>query len=250
MRKILLIQIILYTVFVISQGQSSELYNAYISGEMDRWKSTMDSMEERYNSGGSYELLYDLTIAQYGYIAYCMSVKEKKKAKKYVLKAEKNANKMLKYDKTWARAHAVKGAIYGFKAGQAPYKVLILGSRAIKEIAIAFELDPGDPHIWMEKGNIDLYKPSIFGGDKKDAIKFYLKAIELYEMDPAEVENNWMYLNTLSGLASAYIKTKQFKKADKTYQKILGIESDFEWIRDDVYPDFKKKYETSYLCAK
>ena len=202
----------------------------------------MDDMEKRYNSSRSYDLLYDLTIAQYGYIAYCMSTGDKQKAKEYVLKAENNANKMLNYNQKWARVHALKGAIYGFKAGQAPYKAPVLGVRAIREIAIAFELDKGDPHIWMEKGNIDLYRPAIFGGDKKDAIKFYLKAIELYEADPIKLENNWLYLNTLSGLASAYVKMKQIKKANKTYQKILQIEPDFEWIRDDVYPSFRKKY--------
>lgn len=242
MRKILLIQFFLFTAFVMMHGQNSEFYSAYISGEMDHWKRTMDAMEERYNSGRSYELLYDLTIAQYGYIAYCMSTKEKKKAKEYVRKAEKNADNMLSHNNDWARVHAVKGAIYGFKVGQAPYKAPILGIRAIKEIAIAFELDPGDPHIWMEKGNIDFYKPAIFGGDKRDAIKYYLKAIELYEMDSIKLENNWLYLNTLSGLASTYIKTKQIRKANSTYQKILSIEPDFEWIRDDVYPEFKRKY--------
>jgi len=242
MKKIILIQFFLFSVFAMTQGQSSEFYNAYLSGEMDIWKRTMDDMEKRYNSNQSYDLLYDLTIAQYGYIAYCMSTKDKRKAKEYVLKAEKNANKMLNYNEEWARVHALKGAIYGFKAGQAPYKAPVLGIRAVKEIAIAFELDTGDPHIWMEKGNIEFYKPAIFGGNKKDAIKFYLKAIELYEEDPVKLENNWLYLNTLSGLSSAYVKTKQIKKADKTYQKILQIAPDFDWIRDDVYPAFKKKY--------
>ncbi len=242
MRKILLIQFFLCTVFTMTHAQNSEFYAAYISGEMEHWKQNMDDMEERYYSSRSNELLYDLTIAQYGYIAYCMSTKKKQQAKEYVHKAEKNADKMLSYNNDWARAHALKGAIYGFKAGQTPYMAPIFGSRAIREIAIAFELDPGDPHIWMEKGNIDLYKPAIFGGDKKDAIKYYLKAIELYEMDSVKLENNWLYLNTLSGLASAYIKTKQIKKANRTYQKILGLEPNFEWIRDEVYPEFKRKY--------
>lgn len=242
MRMILLIQLFLFTSFAFVQGQNGEFYTDYISGEMDHWKSKMDKMELAYNADGSYELLFDLTIAQYGYIAWCMSTGEKQKAKEYVQKAEKNADKMLQYDIDWARAHALKGAIYGFKAGQAPYKAPILGIRAINEIAIAFDLDPEDPNIWMEKGNIDLYKPTIFGGNKRDAIKFYLKAIELYEMDSLQTENSWLYLNTLSGLASAYIKTRQIKKANRTYQKILQIEPDFEWIRDDVYTDFRKKY--------
>jgi len=202
----------------------------------------MDRMERKLGSDENYKALLDLTIAQYGYIAYCMSVDQKKKAKEYVLKAEVNAKKMLEHDSKWARVHALLGAIYGFKAGQAPYKAPVLGIRAMKEVNKAFVLDPKDPHIWMEKGNIDLYKPAIFGGNKHDAIRYYLKAIELFENDSDKIGESWLYLNTLSGLATAYVRTEQIKKADQTYQKIIDLEPDFTWIREDVYPEFRKKY--------
>ncbi len=242
MRKNIFFCLFLFFVLSTSYGQNEELYKAYISNKMDTWKENMDSMERKFTAEESKEALLDLTVAQYGYVAYCMSMKQKKKAKSYVLKAEVNAKQMLDYNHKWARAHALLGAIYGFKAGQAPYKAPVLGIRAMKEVNKAFVLDPGDPHIWMEKGNVELYKPAIFGGNKHEAIRHYLKAIDLFEEDPEQLDNSWLYLNTLSGLATAYVRTNQVKKADQTYRKILRIEPAFVWIRDDVYPSFRRKY--------
>lgn len=240
--KTLLIYLFLIIGLAAAQGQNKDFYDAYILNRMDLWKSHMDRIEKEYSRNQNDEVLLDLTVAQYGYIAYCMSMEQKKKAKKYVLKAEANAKMMLKHDPSWARAHAVMGAIYGFKVGQAPYKAPVLGIRAMREVNKAFDLDPNDPHIWMEKGNVDLYKPEIFGGDKHQSISHFLKAIELFEKDPDSIGISWLYLNTLSGLATAYIRTDQIKKADKTYRKIIEVESDFKWMKEEVYPKFRKKY--------
>ncbi len=240
--KNILFYLLLFLGFVAVQAQDIDFYEAYVSNRMDLWKYHMDRMEKEYERDQSYDVLLDLTVAQYGYIAYCMSMDQKKKAKEYVLKAEVNAKKMLKHDSEWARVHALLGAIYGFKAGQAPYKAPVLGIRAMREVNKAFNLDQKDPHIWMEKGNVDLYKPAIFGGNKHDAILYFLKAIELFEKDSESIRSNWLYLNTLSGLAIAYVRTEQIKKADQTYQKIIAREPDFKWISEDVYPSFRAKY--------
>lgn len=242
MRNKMILLLILSSFFLGLNGQNVKFYDAYISDQMDLWKIEMDKMEQEYHEEKNMDILFDLTIAQYGYIAYCMSMDQKKKAKNTVEKAKHNAETMLEYDSKWARAHATRGAIYGFEAGQAPYKGIVLGIRAIKEVDKAMNLDPMNPYIWMEKGNIDLYKPSIFGGNKHDAINYYLKAIKLYEQDPELTEKNWLYLNTLAGLASAYVKTNRIRKADRIYRKILEVEPGFKWIRDDVYPKFREKY--------
>jgi len=94
----------------------------------------------------------------------------------------------------------------------------------------------------MEIGNMELYKPRILGGDRKAAIRFYIESLELFEQDSQLITKNWLYLNTLSGLAIAYTRTGSYRKADRVYCKILETEADFAWIRDDVYPAFRRKY--------
>ena len=91
--KILLIHLFLIIGLAAAQGQNKDFYDAYVSNRMDLWKSHMDRMEMEYSGDQNYEVLLDLTVAQYGYIAYCMSMEQKKKAKKYVIKAEANAKK-------------------------------------------------------------------------------------------------------------------------------------------------------------
>jgi len=242
MKRTLLFTFILFIATSAADAQNKDFYDAYVGNRMDIWKTQMDKLEMAGRGIQSYDDLLDLTVAQYGYIAYCMSMEQKKKAKEYVLKAEVNAKKMLRHDPEWARVHALLGAIYGFKAGQAPYMAPVLGIRAGREINKAFDLDKEDPHIWMEKGNVDLYKPAIFGGNKYDAIDYYLRAIDLFEKDKDKISESWLYLNTLSGLATAYVRTDQIKKADQIYLKLLKVEPEFKWIADDVYPKFRKKY--------
>ena len=237
-----MIILLLLSSFSMGQDLNSGIYQAFISGDMDLWYGTMVKMETKWKKTGNINDLYDLTLAQYGYIAFSMAVKEKKRAASYVVMAERNTIQMINHDVNWARAHALMGAIYGFKVGQEPFKAPVYGRRSFDENEIAMKLDPGDPQVWMERGNIEHYKPSIFGGNKKDAIIYYKKAITLYEKEPETSERNWLYLNTLSGLASVYVKTGQANEANTTYLKILRIEPSFQWVRDEVYPAFKEKY--------
>lgn len=242
LRKAIALLTILFIILPGVLAQEAVFYKAYVSNQMDSWKAEMDKLDEEVQAESSMDVVFELTIAQYGYIAWCMAVDQKKQAREYVIKARDNAERMLAYDSKWGRAHATRGAIYGFEAGQAPYKAIVLGGRAIREVNMAMLLDPDNPYIWMEKGNIDLYKPSIFGGNKNDAVRYYLKAIELFEEDAENLKENWLYLNTLIGLAEAYRRTGRIKRADKTYRKILEIEPAFNWIRDEKYPAFRKKY--------
>ncbi|MCF8225815.1 MAG: hypothetical protein K9J30_08040 [Bacteroidales bacterium] len=55
-------------------------------------------------------------------------------------------------------------------------------------------------------------------------------------------DNPRMHLNTLSDLADAYIESELFADANRVYLKILEAEPEFAWIRDEVYPAFRRKY--------
>ena len=94
----------------------------------------------------------------------------------------------------------------------------------------------------LEKANMEYYRPVVFGGSKIRAVPHYEKAVALYEADQAMIKNYWMYLNALAALANAYAETGNLRKADHMYQRILIIEPGFKWIREEVYPAFKKKH--------
>ena len=227
----------------VAQGFEERIYEAYISGEMGDWRRVMEEMEQVYATTGSHELLSDLVVAQYGYIAWLISQEKDKEARDYVKQAEEYLEIILARSPGNARAHAMLGAIYGYKIGLNAYKAVVFGKKSFSENNLAFELDPADPQVWMEKGNIEFYKPAIFGSSSTEAAKIYEKSVKLYEADNQGLKHNWLYLNTLRSLADAYIASEMYRKADGVYQKMLRVEPRLKWMREEVYPAFLKKYQ-------
>ncbi len=229
-----------------SQGFEERIYEAYISGEMADWQRAMGEMEQVWESTGSHELLYDLVVAQYGYIAWLISQEKDKEAREYVKQAEEYLEILLERSPGNARAHAMLGAIYGYKIGLNAYKAVVFGKKSFSENKLALELDPDDPQVWMEKGNIEFYKPAIFGSSSVEAAKIYEKSVKLYEADSQGLKHNWLYLNTLRSLADAYIASEMYRKADGVYQKMLRVEPRLKWMREEIYPAFLKKYQGKF----
>lgn len=225
-----------------AQGFAERIYAAYVAGEMEDWRQVMTEMETLWEVTDSDDLLYDLIVAEYGYIAYAIGVDKKKEARVLVRKTEDRLQLLLEAHPEMARAHALLGAIYGFKIGLDPYKAPVLGLKSFDANARAMELDPGDPQVLVEKGHIEFFKPAIFGGSSEEAARIYGQAVALYEQNPEELEYSWLYLNAMRSLADAYVASEQYRKADAVFRKILRVEPRLEWIRDKEYPRFLEKY--------
>jgi tetratricopeptide (TPR) repeat protein len=222
-------------------GFQNEIYKAYISSRMDLWKEAMVKMEIRYRATGDHGLLCSLTEAQYGYIAHCLSENRRDEARGWLDKAEDNIGLLLEKNPNSSRAYSIRGALYGYRLLLEPLKAPALGRRSMNANETALKLGPGEPWGWMEKGNMEFYKPAVLGGSAKQAIPHYKKAVELFEALPGQTSGNWLYLNCLVNLGLAYEKNGQIVEAGKVYEKILAHEPSFSWVRDDLYPDCRKK---------
>ncbi|HDR67568.1 MAG TPA: hypothetical protein ENN61_00805 [Bacteroidaceae bacterium] len=242
MRIVIIIAILIGYLTVFAGDFRLEIYNAYISGDMDQWKLVMDKMEREWNSNKDSELLFDLTEAYYGYIAWCISVKKRDMAREFLVKAEKNIELLLASNPSWPDVYSIKGALYGLRVGLEPLKAPVYGKKSVENNNRAIELGPSGPRGWMERANIEFYKPAIFGGSKNRAVPLYEKAVRLFEANRELMKKNWIYLNCLAGLANAYAETGAIRQADQVYRRILIIEPGFKWIKEDVYPNFKTRY--------
>lgn len=225
-----------------AQDYKTNIYESYVSGDMDAWKKIMADMETAWKSSRNVALLYDLAETQYGYIGYCISMKKKKESKEFLAKAERNTDLFLTIDNRNAGIYAMKGAFFGFRIFLEPLKAPKYGKESLEYNEKALELDPDNAHAWLEKANMEYYRPVVFGGSKIRAVPHYEKAVSLYEADQERSENYWMYLNALAALANAYSETGSLRQADLLYKRILRIEPGFKWIRDEVYPAFKKNH--------
>jgi len=224
-----------------AQDFQTRIYKAYIDEEMGDWKKALEQMNHQYKSSGDMKLLYELAEAEYGYIAYCLSVKKKKDAEWWLDATDVQIKLLVEWQEDNPRIHALMGALFGLRIRLKPARVVRYGKLSAEANERALELGPNEPQAWMEKANIAFYKPAFVGGSKKEAVRFYEKAVRLYEASPERTHTNWLYLNCLVGLGLAYDETDQLQAAAEVYEKLLRIEPSFRWVKEDLYPDLLEK---------
>lgn len=209
---------------------------------MMEWENVMSEMKGIYSRKPSDDLLFALTRTQYGYIGYLIGSKKSKEARSLIAEAEINVDKMLKHNPKWADAIALKAALVAYNISLSPYKAPILGPRSMSLISDALSISQNSLQAIIEKGNASHYAPSMFGGNPSEATKFYAKAIAIMENLQTDKQIcSWLYLNTLTQLALAYEKSSQTQMADATYRRILMLAPNYKWVRDELYPSFRKK---------
>lgn len=243
------LKLILTIWFVVSFGMVASskhyydtIYQCYINNQMDKWKQVIHEMEMSLLPHNSVQSLYDITFTIYGYVGYCIGIDDKKDAVKYIAKAESYIETMLKEKPVWPEVLALKSAFYGFKIGVAPLKAMYYGPKSFEYLNKAYDISANTWQVLLEKGNVEYYIPPVFGGSKKEAIRFYSQAIALMEKKQ-EHTGNWVYLSTLTMLAHAYELVGDIDKAFEVYKKTLKIEPDYLWVKNELLPDFKLKHQ-------
>ena len=242
MRSCFTICLLLSLVVMEAQEYQAAIYQAYLLEEMDRWKKVMNQIEQDFSQTSDPALLYDLLEAEYGFTAWLISVKRKKEAAELVKRAERHMALLIDMDMENARVYSLKGAFYGFQLMLKPHRAPSLGRLAMETNQKALDLDPDEPQVWLEKANMDYFRPVIFGGSKRKAVPMYERAVELFESSPERTCDNWLYMNCLAGLGIAYEKTGKITEAGELYRKILRLEPSFKWVKEEVYPHFREKH--------
>ena len=219
-------------------NRHKEIYHAYISGDISRWISVVREMEGDANIRTVGQKL-ELIEYYYGLAGNYLGHKNDKMARITIQKADVILDKLLKIAPKNATVHAYKGSFTGYKISLDKYKAITLGAESLKYINEAYLLDPLDPQALTDKGNALYHAPGIFGGNKTEAINFFLKSIAQMEKSNRATDN-WFYLNTLVQTAKAYIAINQPDKARLIYEKALRKEPDFLWVRNKLYPELLK----------
>ena len=235
-----------FSVFGTVQAQLSTkeiVYRAFISDRMDDWDQVIVELKNRKATLSDAQL-GDLINFYYGYTGWAIGEGLDKKAKKYIQEADDIIDELMANYPENPDWYAYKGAFLGYKIGLNKIKALVLGPESIKNINRALEIGPNRPQGWIENGNALFYMPTILGGSKEKALEAYNKAIQLMENDAEMVNRNWMYLNVLMVLGQSYEKIENFQMAKITYEKVLRIEPDFTYMREELLPSFLKKLES------
>lgn len=242
--------LILLSVFLLSvtaagaqdiPGFRSRIYSSYAKGDMSDWKNVITEMEKLHEEAGSSELLHELLMARYGYIGFCINENKKREASRHLDKAQKNLEILLAGKPGNATLMALEGALMGYEMGLNKLKAVVIGPKAKEKIDAAVEKDPEAIRTLLEKGNQLNFSPKLVGGDTEKAIDYYNRAIKKIESRPAELKNNWVYVNSLVVLAAAYEKTDNYDPACRIYEKIMDYDPGIKWVKNDLYPTCREK---------
>jgi len=161
-----------------SYGQANySIYHAYISGNMNAWKTTLDSLYGVPKKTNQEQL--DLINFQYGYIAWCIDNERDSEATAYLRKAEGLLTQLEKQKINPSMLHAYTAAFVGFKIGLAPYKAPFIGPASADHANQSVLADSTNAFGYVQLGNVAFYTPQVFGGSKTEAINYYLKALYL-----------------------------------------------------------------------
>jgi tetratricopeptide (TPR) repeat protein len=228
----------------IESNYRCRFYKAFVTGDMTQWPDWIDQLEEHYSETASDHVLKDIVRAYYGYVAFLIGVERKDKAERYIDEAEQYLDMLKSVDSYQSYAEAMHGAFIAYKIGIKKARAIYLGPRSMNHIKKAIELDPDNPYGWVERGNAEYHMPRTFGGSYETAAEYFLKAINIFEKEKSTLQCNWVYMNTLAWLAQSYDKSGKDKKAEETYQKILSIEPDFKWVKEELYPEFRKSIDS------
>lgn len=222
----------------ITAQNKSAIYKAYISNQMDNWKTVINKMQQETNKSDA--LLLELINYQYGYIGWCIGNNEKKQAKTYLKLAEDNLAVLEKKSFDPSYINAYKSAFYGFSIGLNKLKAPFVGPKSVDAAKLAMQ-DASNPFGFIQYGNAQFYMPPVFGGSKLEAIAHFKQAQSIMEKDPQYLKQNWNYLSLLAMMAEAYTEIKEYDKAEEYYKQILTIEPNFLWVKNELYPNFIKK---------
>lgn len=234
---------LLVTLFSVSLQASNkeEIYNAYITGNMSLWKTVVDKMEKESPKNNAFRL--ELVNYQYGYIGWCIGQEKNEAARIYLDLANNHLAVLEKNAYDLSSVYAYKSALAGFEIGLNSFKAPFIGPRSISHAEKSIQLNKLNPLGYLQKGNIEYYMPSVFGGSKQLAIYYYLAALNMMEQNPSTLPHNWVYLDLLVKLIVIYGEREDYKRAKYYCQKTLQKEPDLAWVKSGLYPIILKKTE-------
>jgi len=238
-KYIIALAIVFISVVQLKASYKADIYNAYISSNMGKWKKVIDEMNQQKIK--SNEFVLELLNYQYGYIAWCIGNDKDKLAEQYLELGFENLEKLEKSAYKLSMVNAYKSAFYGYRIGINPFKAPFIGPKSIECAKLSIKQDEKNPFGYIQFGNAQFYMPAIFGGSKTVAIEYFSKAEKLMEIDAESIKFDWNYLSLVALIGQAYSETKQYNKAKEYFDKILIVEPNYLWVKDELYPELLKK---------
>lgn len=213
------------------------IFEAYQEGNPQPWRQAIAQLEKKDNGRNENDRLYELALAKYGLIGYCLATESCQDVDELIDETEGHLDFLLDQDKVLAKTKAMYGALLAMKIGLNPAKAIYLGPRSSSYIDAAVKLNPESPEAWVEMGNMRFHAPSLFGGDLEESITCFEKAVMLFEQGTKTDRTNWLYLHARVWAAQGYEKKGEWEQALNIYETISEQYPDFIWVVQELLPN-------------
>lgn len=215
------------------------MYQAYLDNNMAKWGSELRKYTSQPNL--SVEDKMEISNYLYGYIASLLA------------NVSENRQELNQWIDLWddyldeiEKAIGKRADIYVYRSSNNAYKakvksggMMVYGPRSLSDLNRALNLDANNALANGLKGNTKFYMPTFVGGDKKEAIKWFEKALNLMANNTSVVYR-WNRCAITLCLAQAYEKTGNKQKAIEICTAELQREPNFAYMRDVYLPSLKK----------
>jgi tetratricopeptide (TPR) repeat protein len=97
--------------------------------------------------------------------------------------------------------------------------------------------------VWIIDGTSDFYTPSMFGGDKEQALKKFKKAARLAEEESTDdpLMPSWGHAEAHAWIGLAHMNAERYDQARTAFKTALNINPDYGWVKHVLLPKAKKK---------
>ncbi len=213
-----------------AQYTDKALYDAYLTTDLTLWQNYID--DTTWDNLSQYEKERMLNY-QYGFVANTLG--GEKAFAQAQLDLFKSRTEEMKDKLSPSTLSCYRSAYAAYQVKLGTWKILKMALQSLDEAAMAVELDSLNPLALTLKGNVDMYCPKAFGGDKARALRYFLLAEQRYR-ELGRTANNWNLRALQLCIAQCYEKTGEKEKAIQKCQEILQEEPNYAYIRDAYLP--------------
>ncbi|MFK7886048.1 MAG: hypothetical protein AB8G16_04210 [Gammaproteobacteria bacterium] len=153
---------------------------------------------------------------------------EGKIAKKSLKNSAKILKKALKESPDSVPHMALLANVYGMQIGVSPMKGPLLGGKAQRLAERATQLEPGNAQTMLIRGISSFNTPSMWGGSKKDALKWLDQAITAFERGAT---TGWGAAEAHVWRALTLDALERRAEAIDALNVALSVEPDYVWAR-------------------
>ncbi len=209
------------------------LVKTYADGTWNSWEYEISHLER--SSDKSIESKLDLINLYFGFTGHLMANSYYDEALSYINKAESLINSILKIQSNNVSAISYKGIFLGYKGGINRFKYFGSAMEGLALIYKAYEKDKNNLIANINMASALYFLPAIFGGNKTEALKLLNRSLKILE-NQQNTYDNWMYYYVLIFIGQCNEKAGNYFEAKNTYEKVLSLQPEFRWVKNELYP--------------